>query len=46
MTGAMMRTLLRVLLAGLAVSAVLIALSILTLGTGATAAAGSECSTP
>jgi hypothetical protein len=40
MTGAMMRTLLRVLLAGLGVSAVLIALSILTLGAGATAAAG------
>jgi hypothetical protein len=39
MTGAMMRTLLRVLLAGLGVSAVLIALSILTLGAGATAAA-------
>jgi hypothetical protein len=35
-----MRTLLRVLLAGLGVSAVLIALSILTLGAGATAAAG------
>jgi Domain of unknown function (DUF4345) len=39
MTGAMMRRLLRVLLAGLGVSAVLIALSILTLGAGATAAA-------
>ena len=36
----MMRTLLRVLLAGLGGSAVLIALSILTLGAGATAAAG------
>ena len=40
MTGATMRTLLRVLLAVLGVSAVLIALSILTLGAGATAAAG------
>jgi hypothetical protein len=40
MTGAAMRTLLRILLAGLGVSAVLIALSILTLGAGATAAAG------
>jgi hypothetical protein len=40
MTGATMRTLLRVLLAGLGVSAVLIALSILTLGAGATGAAG------
>jgi hypothetical protein len=40
MKGAMMRTLLRVLLAGLGVSAVLIALSIVTLGPGATAAAG------
>jgi hypothetical protein len=40
MTGATIRTLLRVLLAGLGVSAVLIALSILTLGAGATAAAG------
>jgi hypothetical protein len=40
MTGATMRTLLRVLLEGLGVSAVLIALSILTLGAGATAAAG------
>jgi hypothetical protein len=39
MTGAMTRTLLRVLLAGLGVSAVLIALSILALGAGATAAA-------
>jgi hypothetical protein len=37
----MMRRLLRVLLAGLGVSAVLIALSILTLGAGATAAGGS-----
>jgi uncharacterized protein DUF4345 len=36
----MIRTLLRVLLAGLGGSAVLIALSILTLGAGATAAAG------
>jgi hypothetical protein len=36
-TGATIRTLLRVLLAGLGDSAVLIALSILTLGAGATA---------
>jgi hypothetical protein len=36
----MMRTLLRFLLAGLGVSAMFIALSILTLGAGATAAAG------
>jgi hypothetical protein len=42
MTSARMRTLLRVLLAGLGVSAVLIALSILTLGAGATAAAGEQ----
>jgi hypothetical protein len=40
MAGGTMRTLLRVLLGGLGVSAVLIALSILTLGAGATAAAG------
>jgi hypothetical protein len=39
MTGGTMRTLLRVLLGGLGVSAVLIALSILTVGAGATAAA-------
>jgi Domain of unknown function (DUF4345) len=40
MTGATTRTLLRVLLAGLGVSAVLIALSILGLGAGVTAAVG------
>ena len=40
MAGATTRTLLRVLLAGLGVSAVLIALSILGLGAGVTAALG------